>query len=151
MALPAGGLGGEGAAGGTGDPAAVQPPDPLLSLLPASGAGGAVFTVRGPERTGRMGSSWRGERGCCGGVTHLPTQGCHEHGVRSRCLGMARAGGGDSGGAGGWLAGISPLLAPPRALAGGLISGDSSAGETVRAAPPPRPRPVPAAAMCEMR
>lgn len=36
-----------------------------------------------------------------------------------------------------WLGGISALLAPPRALAGGLISGDSSAGETVRAAAPP--------------
>lgn len=55
-------LGGEGTAGSKGDPAAVQPPDPLLFLLPASGAGGAVFTVRGPERTGRMGSGWRGER-----------------------------------------------------------------------------------------
>lgn len=64
LALPARGPGGEGAAGSMGDPAAVQPPDPLLFLLPASGAGGALFTVKGLERTGRMGSGWRGERSC---------------------------------------------------------------------------------------
>lgn len=52
-----------GAVGGTGTPAAVWHPDPLLFLLPASGAGRAVFVVRGPEWTGRMGSSWRGEPG----------------------------------------------------------------------------------------
>lgn len=47
---------------------------------------------------------------------------------------------------------LSPALPPrPWLLAGGLISGDSSAGKTMRAAAPPRPRPVPAAAMCEMR
>lgn len=118
LALPAGGLGGSGEHGG---PCCRSVPDPLLFLLPASGAGGAVFTVRGPQRTGRMGRGWRGERSCwAGGVTHLPTQGCHEHGVRSRCPGMARAGGGDSGGEG-WLAGISPSPARPSPGAGRRI------------------------------
>lgn len=97
LALPARAFGGEGAAGSTRDPAGLQPPDPLLFFLPASGAGGAVFTVRRPQRTGRMGSGWRGERSCWEGP-HLPPQGYHEHGVRSRCLRMARAGGGDGGG-----------------------------------------------------
>lgn len=102
-----------------------------------------MFVVQGPERTGRMGSSWQGEQR---GVTHLPTRGCHGYDVRSRCLGLACASG-DDGGRGGWLASISPLLAPPPpwALAGGLISGDSSAGKTMRAAAPP------ARALCQLQ
>jgi len=52
-----------GTPGGAGTPATVRHPDPLLFLLLTSGASGAVFAVRGPERTGRMGSSWRGELG----------------------------------------------------------------------------------------
>lgn len=66
--------------------------------------------------------------------------------MRSWCPGMACAGGGDDGREwGGWLASISPLLASPQALAGGLISGDSSAGETMRAAAPP------ARALCQLQ
>lgn len=31
-----------------------------IFLLPASGAGGAIFVVQEPKWTGRMGSGWRG-------------------------------------------------------------------------------------------
>lgn len=159
LALPVGGLGPGGVGGGMGTPAAVWGPDSLLFFLHASGPGGAVFVVQGPEWTGRMGSGWRGEwsqveEGLWGEwcVTHLLTQGCHGHGVRSRCPGTARDGRGDGGGGGLARRHLSPALPPrPWLLAGGLISGDSSAGKTMRAAAPPRPRPVPAAAMCEMR
>lgn len=94
LALPAWGLvGGKG----SGEPP-FSPLTPSSSSSPLQGPAEPCSRCRGSRGPDGWAAAGEVSGAVEGGVPHLPTRGYQDPGVRSRCLGMARAGGGDGGG-----------------------------------------------------